>query len=164
MCSFPSNLCLALYILNLRTTVQCNNRNSSFLLGTWLYLLITFGPLVWHISHYIIGKYFQWQGGCFPFLIFFSSLHKRMIIIVWFHLLIETFAFTALFFQLPSGAPALESVLSLGGHKAPVVTVDWCSAVDCGTCLTASMDGKIKLSTLLAQKSWKRVFGRSQVL
>lgn len=55
--------------------------------------------------------------------------------------------------QLTNGEPALESVLSLGGHKAPVVTVDWCSAVDCGTCLTASMDGKIKLSTLLAQKS-----------
>uniref|UniRef100_A0A674A0B2 WD repeat-containing protein 91 n=1 Tax=Salmo trutta TaxID=8032 RepID=A0A674A0B2_SALTR len=47
----------------------------------------------------------------------------------------------------------LEKVLPLGGHKAPVVTVDWCSAMDCGTCLTASMDGKIKLSTLLAQKS-----------
>uniref|UniRef100_A0A8C1SNC5 WD repeat-containing protein 91 n=1 Tax=Cyprinus carpio TaxID=7962 RepID=A0A8C1SNC5_CYPCA len=46
----------------------------------------------------------------------------------------------------------LESVLCLGGHKAPVVTVDWCSAMDCGICLTASMDGKIKLSTLLAQK------------
>ena len=57
------------------------------------------------------------------------------------------------FFQLTSGEQALDSVLSLGGHKAPVVTVDWCSAVDCGTCLTASMDGKIKLSTLLAQKS-----------
>ena len=55
--------------------------------------------------------------------------------------------------QLTNGEPALDSVLSLGGHKAPVVTVDWCSAVDCGTCLTASMDGKIKLSTLLAQKS-----------
>uniref|UniRef100_A0A7N9APJ7 WD repeat-containing protein 91 n=1 Tax=Mastacembelus armatus TaxID=205130 RepID=A0A7N9APJ7_9TELE len=56
-------------------------------------------------------------------------------------------------YRLTNGEPALESVLSLGGHKAPVVTVDWCSAVDCGTCLTASMDGKIKLSTLLAQKS-----------
>ncbi|XP_061554135.1 WD repeat-containing protein 91 isoform X3 [Phycodurus eques] len=55
--------------------------------------------------------------------------------------------------KLTNGEPALESVLSLGGHKAPVVTVDWCSALDCGTCLTASMDGKIKLSTLLAQKS-----------
>ncbi|XP_016894326.1 WD repeat-containing protein 91 isoform X2 [Cynoglossus semilaevis] len=55
-------------------------------------------------------------------------------------------------YRLTNGEPALESVLSLGGHKAPVVTVDWCSAVDCGTCLTASMDGKIKLSTLLAQK------------
>uniref|UniRef100_A0A665TEI6 WD repeat-containing protein 91 n=1 Tax=Echeneis naucrates TaxID=173247 RepID=A0A665TEI6_ECHNA len=57
-----------------------------------------------------------------------------------------------LIYRLTNGVPALESVLSLGGHKAPVVTVDWCSAVDCGTCLTASMDGKIKLSTLLAQK------------
>ncbi|XP_062268799.1 WD repeat-containing protein 91 isoform X2 [Platichthys flesus] len=55
--------------------------------------------------------------------------------------------------RLTNGEPALDSVLALGGHKAPVVTVDWCSAVDCGTCLTASMDGKIKLSTLLAQKS-----------
>ncbi|XP_076614505.1 WD repeat-containing protein 91 [Chaetodon auriga] len=57
-----------------------------------------------------------------------------------------------LIYKLTNGEPALESMLSLGGHKAPVVTVDWCSAVDCGTCLTASMDGKIKLSTLLAQK------------
>ncbi|XP_066502849.1 WD repeat-containing protein 91 [Hoplias malabaricus] len=55
-------------------------------------------------------------------------------------------------YRLNKGETGLESVLSLGGHKAPVVTVDWCSAVDCGTCLTASMDGKIKLSTLLAQK------------
>ncbi|XP_072518426.1 WD repeat-containing protein 91 [Salminus brasiliensis] len=57
-----------------------------------------------------------------------------------------------LIYRLNKGETGLESVLSLGGHKAPVVTVDWCSAVDCGTCLTASMDGKIKLSTLLAQK------------
>ncbi|XP_040858100.1 WD repeat-containing protein 91 isoform X1 [Ochotona curzoniae] len=46
----------------------------------------------------------------------------------------------------------LESCLSLGGHRAPVVTVDWSTALDCGTCLTASMDGKIKLTTLLAHK------------
>ncbi|XP_061119113.1 WD repeat-containing protein 91 [Conger conger] len=58
-----------------------------------------------------------------------------------------------LIYRLNEGDNGLESVLQLGGHKAPVVTVDWCSAVDCGTCLTASMDGKIKLSTLLAQKS-----------
>uniref|UniRef100_A0A3Q2QQ86 WD repeat-containing protein 91 n=1 Tax=Fundulus heteroclitus TaxID=8078 RepID=A0A3Q2QQ86_FUNHE len=58
-----------------------------------------------------------------------------------------------LIYRVTNDEPALERVLSLGGHKAPVVTVDWCSAVDCGTCLTASMDGKIKLSTLLAQKS-----------
>lgn len=55
-------------------------------------------------------------------------------------------------YRLNKADTGLESVLSLGGHKAPVVTVDWCTAMDCGTCLTASMDGKIKLSTLLAQK------------
>ncbi|XP_059833713.1 WD repeat-containing protein 91 isoform X3 [Hypanus sabinus] len=47
---------------------------------------------------------------------------------------------------------AMEPCLSLGGHRAPVVTVDWCTAMDCGTCLTASMDGRIKLTTLLAHK------------
>uniref|UniRef100_A0A8C3FE81 WD repeat-containing protein 91 n=1 Tax=Chrysemys picta bellii TaxID=8478 RepID=A0A8C3FE81_CHRPI len=56
-------------------------------------------------------------------------------------------------YKLNSDEKILESCLSLGGHRAPVVTVDWCTAMDCGTCLTASMDGKIKLTTLLAQKS-----------
>uniref|UniRef100_A0A8D0CDF0 WD repeat-containing protein 91 n=1 Tax=Salvator merianae TaxID=96440 RepID=A0A8D0CDF0_SALMN len=56
-------------------------------------------------------------------------------------------------YKLSSTDKVLESCLSLGGHRAPVVTVDWCTAMDCGTCLTASMDGKIKLTTLLAQKS-----------
>ncbi|MGH0175000.1 UNVERIFIED_CONTAM: hypothetical protein FKN15_000723 [Acipenser sinensis] len=59
-----------------------------------------------------------------------------------------------LIYRLNEGEKGLESVLPLGGHKAPVVTVDWCTAMDCGTCLTASMDGKIKLSTLLAQKPY----------
>ncbi|XP_075284388.1 WD repeat-containing protein 91 isoform X4 [Opisthocomus hoazin] len=56
-------------------------------------------------------------------------------------------------FKLNGEENVLESCLSLGGHRAPVVTVDWSTAMDCGTCLTASMDGKIKLTTLLAQKS-----------
>ncbi|XP_063303623.1 WD repeat-containing protein 91 [Pelobates fuscus] len=55
-------------------------------------------------------------------------------------------------YKLNNGG-GMESCLSLGGHKAPVVTVDWSTAVECGTCLTASMDGKIRLTTLLAQKS-----------
>ncbi|XP_038608413.1 WD repeat-containing protein 91 [Tachyglossus aculeatus] len=55
--------------------------------------------------------------------------------------------------KMSSSDRVLESCLSLGGHRAPVVTVDWCTAMDCGTCLTASMDGKIKLTTLLAQKA-----------
>ncbi|XP_078424554.1 WD repeat-containing protein 91 isoform X1 [Cetorhinus maximus] len=54
--------------------------------------------------------------------------------------------------KLSNTEQMLEPCLSLGGHRAPVVTVDWCTAMDCGTCLTASMDGRIKLTTLLAQK------------
>ncbi|CAL8341580.1 unnamed protein product [Arctogadus glacialis] len=54
-----------------------------------------------------------------------------------------------------AGGGALEeqASLSLGGHRSPVVTLDWSSALDCGTCLTASMDGRIRVSTLLAHKS-----------
>uniref|UniRef100_A0A2K6GMF1 WD repeat-containing protein 91 n=1 Tax=Propithecus coquereli TaxID=379532 RepID=A0A2K6GMF1_PROCO len=55
-------------------------------------------------------------------------------------------------YKLGGDEKVLESCLSLGGHRAPVVTVDWSTAMDCGTCLTASMDGKIKLTTLLAHK------------
>ncbi|XP_074223091.1 WD repeat-containing protein 91 isoform X2 [Camelus bactrianus] len=55
-------------------------------------------------------------------------------------------------YKLCGDEKVLESCLSLGGHRAPVVTVDWSTAMDCGTCLTASMDGKIKLTTLLAHK------------
>ncbi|XP_050638346.1 WD repeat-containing protein 91 [Macaca thibetana thibetana] len=56
-------------------------------------------------------------------------------------------------YKLGGDEKVLESCLSLGGHRAPVVTVDWSTAMDCGTCLTASMDGKIKLTTLLAHKA-----------
>ncbi|XP_024901622.1 WD repeat-containing protein 91 [Pteropus alecto] len=55
-------------------------------------------------------------------------------------------------YKLGGDEKVLENCLSLGGHRAPVVTVDWSTAMDCGTCLTASMDGKIKLTTLLAHK------------
>ncbi|XP_076996844.1 WD repeat-containing protein 91 isoform X2 [Tamandua tetradactyla] len=55
-------------------------------------------------------------------------------------------------YKMGGDEKVLENCLSLGGHRAPVVTVDWSTAMDCGTCLTASMDGKIKLTTLLAHK------------
>jgi len=44
-----------------------------------------------------------------------------------------------------------QPIMSLGGHCSPVVTVDWASVMDCGTCITASMDGEIIISTLLAK-------------
>eukprot|EP00058_Branchiostoma_floridae_P002617 XP_002588105.1 hypothetical protein BRAFLDRAFT_87624 [Branchiostoma floridae] len=49
------------------------------------------------------------------------------------------------------GDSTLNKTLSLGGHRSPVVSVDWCTAMNCGTCVTGSMDGKIKVSTLLMQ-------------
>lgn len=44
----------------------------------------------------------------------------------------------------------LERTMVLGGHRAPVVAVDW-SGVDTETCLTADMAGKVRLSTLLSK-------------
>ncbi|KAK6633042.1 hypothetical protein RUM43_012785 [Polyplax serrata] len=39
--------------------------------------------------------------------------------------------------------------LELGGHKTMLTCVDWSFANQCATCVTASQDGKIKVSTLL---------------
>ncbi|XP_076363628.1 WD repeat-containing protein 91 isoform X1 [Tachypleus tridentatus] len=52
-------------------------------------------------------------------------------------------------YKLTSGM--VSPLLSLGGHKWPVVTVDWSTPMDCGTCITGSLDGRIIVSTLLAQ-------------
>ncbi|XP_071440748.1 WD repeat-containing protein 91 [Hetaerina americana] len=39
--------------------------------------------------------------------------------------------------------------LELGGHRMPVVALDWSGANDCTACVTASCDGHIRISTLL---------------
>jgi WD40 repeat protein len=44
----------------------------------------------------------------------------------------------------------LERIMELKGHKAPVVAVDWSVAMNCGTCATGSLDGRVKISTLLS--------------
>lgn len=49
--------------------------------------------------------------------------------------------------------PAAKPQMAIGGHKSPVVTVDWSTVGDCSICATASMDGTIKISTLLSQTS-----------
>lgn len=46
---------------------------------------------------------------------------------------------------------SVKHVLSLGGHKSPTITVDWSPALECGNCITASIDGEIRVTTLLAQ-------------
>jgi hypothetical protein len=51
-------------------------------------------------------------------------------------------------FQLERKLGAQKMML-LGGHKAPVVTCDWSTAIDCRTCLTGAMDGNVIVSTLL---------------
>lgn len=43
----------------------------------------------------------------------------------------------------------LQSVLALKGHKSSPVACDWATANQCCTCVTASVDGKICVSTLL---------------
>jgi len=44
---------------------------------------------------------------------------------------------------------SLCQVLSLPGHKSPVVSVDWSSSLSCYTCLTGSVDGSIQVTSLL---------------
>lgn len=45
----------------------------------------------------------------------------------------------------------LERVLNLEGHKSPVICVDWSTSVHYKLCLTASVDGRVRLSTLLTK-------------
>ncbi|XP_067011129.2 WD repeat-containing protein 91 [Anabrus simplex] len=49
-------------------------------------------------------------------------------------------------FQLGAG---LTRVLELGGHRSPVLAADWAIANQSATCITASSEGKIRVSTLL---------------
>ncbi|KAK7066682.1 WD repeat-containing protein 91 [Halocaridina rubra] len=46
---------------------------------------------------------------------------------------------------------SLEQVLTVGGHKSPVVTVDWCNSLQCGVSVSASLDGAVTVSTLMHQ-------------
>jgi WD40 repeat protein len=45
----------------------------------------------------------------------------------------------------------LYSAMTLGGHLAPVVAVDWSTAMHCGACLTGSLDSTVRVTTLLKQ-------------
>ncbi|XP_037777901.1 WD repeat-containing protein 91-like isoform X4 [Penaeus monodon] len=49
------------------------------------------------------------------------------------------------------GENGLEQVLQVGGHKSPVVTVDWCNALQCGTSVAAALDGSVTVATLMRQ-------------
>ncbi|XP_071793240.1 WD repeat-containing protein 91-like [Asterias amurensis] len=42
-------------------------------------------------------------------------------------------------------------LLTILGHRTPVVSVDWCTSVNTGMCLTGSMDGRVQVTTLLTQ-------------
>lgn len=44
---------------------------------------------------------------------------------------------------------SLHQVLSLPGHRSPVVSVDWSSSLSCYTCLTGSVNGAIQVTSLL---------------
>ncbi|XP_063586753.1 WD repeat-containing protein 91-like isoform X2 [Penaeus indicus] len=49
------------------------------------------------------------------------------------------------------GENGLEQVLQVGGHRSPVVTVDWCNALQCGTSVAAALDGSVTVATLMRQ-------------
>ena len=51
--------------------------------------------------------------------------------------------------QLENGM--LSTTMTLGGHQAAVVSVDWSTAMHCGTCLTGSLDGTVRVTTILKQ-------------
>lgn len=54
-----------------------------------------------------------------------------------------------LIYKVDNSAPSLSPALNLRGHRAPVVTVDWSASVH--ACLTAALDGRICVSSLLMQ-------------
>ncbi|XP_041476366.1 WD repeat-containing protein 91-like [Lytechinus variegatus] len=41
--------------------------------------------------------------------------------------------------------------LTILGHRTPVVSVDWCTTLNTGVCLSGSMDGRVQVTTLLSQ-------------
>ena len=45
----------------------------------------------------------------------------------------------------------MENVLELKGHKTHLTCTDWSASNDCGPCVTAGFDGRIRVSTLLSQ-------------
>ncbi|XP_077991954.1 WD repeat-containing protein 91-like [Glandiceps talaboti] len=54
-------------------------------------------------------------------------------------------------YRLSDKSSGLKKTLTLLGHRTPIVSVDWSTAMNCGMCLTGSMDGRIKVTTLLTQ-------------
>jgi len=59
----------------------------------------------------------------------------------------------ALLYKIETDPCIAKAQMLIGGHKTPVVTIDWSSVGDCSIAATASMDGTIKISTLLSQSS-----------
>ena len=53
-------------------------------------------------------------------------------------------------FQMALGSSPLRS-LYLGGHRTPVVTVDWCPMTETRLCVTGSMDGRVRVSSVMPQ-------------
>ncbi|XP_071476056.1 WD repeat-containing protein 91-like [Diadema antillarum] len=45
----------------------------------------------------------------------------------------------------------MQRMLTILGHRTPVVSVDWCTSLNTGVCLSGSMDGRVQVTTLLSQ-------------
>ena len=46
---------------------------------------------------------------------------------------------------------SMENVLELKGHNTHITCTDWSASNDCGPCVTAGVDGRIRVSTMLSQ-------------
>ncbi|KAK8404221.1 hypothetical protein O3P69_000349 [Scylla paramamosain] len=49
------------------------------------------------------------------------------------------------------GDTGLEQVMAMGSSKTPVMTVDWCHTLQCGTSVAAALDGSVSVATLMHQ-------------
>lgn len=55
------------------------------------------------------------------------------------------------FMSIQVGDTGLEQVMAVGGSKFPVMTVDWCHTLQCGTSIAAALDGTVTVATLMHQ-------------
>uniref|UniRef100_H2YX75 WD repeat-containing protein 91 n=1 Tax=Ciona savignyi TaxID=51511 RepID=H2YX75_CIOSA len=60
---------------------------------------------------------------------------------------------SAVIYDVNLSNASMSKVLTLVGHRSPVLSLEWTSSSKCGYCLTGSMDGRLLVTTLLNKLS-----------